>query len=160
MKKVLIIGFILVILLLAFSQGVMAAPLDTTDVAVSAQIESVSTIDAVGPEGVWSLGRGDNTLNEDNSPCITVTVDSNLHYNVQASASNDGYMTDTGGDAFTAPFFLETWSFETTNPQTIVSNGALGNAVITDYTISQAIDNDDSANLAHSITLTFDLVAL
>jgi hypothetical protein len=164
MKKLLLLGFILAVCILAMPQGVLA---DTSkNVAVTAQVESVSNLTVSTEAITWpDFGRGDNTLGSLASPAVIVHVDNNLHYNVQASANNNGFMTDSLLDAYTAPFYLHgdegNWKFDTiTTPQDVVSDGDLGSDVTSNYYFSQYIDNDDSANLGHAITLTFALSPL
>jgi hypothetical protein len=165
MKKLLLIGLILAILILAMPQGVLAADTATSkDVAVTANLQSYSGLTVDTNSITWPLVRGPNTLGSDAAPCITVTVDSNIAYKVQANADKAGLMTDSGLNAYTAPLNLHgvegVWTFTSGTPQTIVANGVRGDAVASGYSLSQAIDNDDSADNPHTITLTFELAPL
>jgi len=66
MKKLLLIGFVLAILLLAFPQGVLAAAPKAVEVNASYGIASVTTFDAHLWDTMptpWGLSVGDNTGN-------------------------------------------------------------------------------------------------
>ena len=93
MKKVLLIGIVLAILLLAMPQGVMAI---SQQAVVNANYYSATTFVVnnkfVGP---WNLVVSpDNTKDPGLSFDITTLDD----WSVMASASNEGFMTGSNGD--------------------------------------------------------------
>jgi hypothetical protein len=91
MKKVLLIGLILVICVLAFPQGVMA---DLSSAAVNANIVQSLSFGATGPGGVWDLQAGPaTTTTTTDAQGIKFDVTSNGAWNVNVkSATNTGHM--------------------------------------------------------------------
>jgi hypothetical protein len=165
MKKLLLIGLVLAICILAMPQGVSAA-LDTPKtVEVNAQLESTSSFNAAGLWGegfVWQLSRGNNVLYDGyddhaNGPAVELVVDSNLAYDITASGTNSGQMIDSNGNKYQTPLWIDSKDLSTA--PVLVSNGALGTGVTFDYYLGQTILDSDSANLPHSITITFDMTA-
>jgi len=163
MKKVLLIGLILAILLLAFPQGVSAA-VDSAEVA--ATMEPVSEVIATFAGG-WNLERGTANLFAN---AISVTVDSNSPWGLTAQdlkAANPGFMV--GSDPALTP--LKTgFKFHTygagviKDSQTLYGAGQAGQVknTATPYTYNVDQDvlfNDNSAFDPYTITITFTLTS-
>jgi len=111
MRKLLLLGFILAILMLAFPQGVMAATEDQA--TVSATVKTVTDIDVeLTTPTAWVLNRLDADENDKND-AINVTVDCNGDWtvtptDVNTASETQGYMLDsTGSIKLTDPFQLE-----------------------------------------------------
>ena len=105
MKKLLLIVFVLAILLLAFPQGVMAAPVPDA-VTVNAVYENAQltfTADTVASKFPWTLIRDDMSgYNSNlNSGALTFTVDSRSPWTVTAEDTktatlHKGHMIESG----------------------------------------------------------------
>ena len=95
MKKVLLIGFILVILLLAFPQGVSA--FDAEPVTVTANVQQVMQCTASTPDA-QTFARGTNFVND----IFTLTVTSTNNWDLTADDAKSG--TDTGHMVPVTPF--------------------------------------------------------
>jgi hypothetical protein len=95
MKRVLLIGFILAICILAMPQGVMATTVRTAD--VSATIQTYIELYAPTPPTVWALTAGDHTTGYNNIYSATssgnvkplqLTIETNKAWRVDAEAVN------------------------------------------------------------------------
>lgn len=150
MKKLLLIGLILVVCMLAFPQGVMAVNTANT-ATVDATVKTFAKIDATF-NGPWELKRGANNL--DNG--ITVTVDSNTPWTTKAEdLTNSGYLTPTVGAALTAPLYIKGGAL--TSAVDLETAGLPQASTPLSYDLDQAVDNDDDANVAYHMTITFTL---
>jgi hypothetical protein len=160
MKKVLLIGLILAICILAFPQGVMAA---SDNAEVIATIESVSEVHASFVGG-WVLERGaDNSF--DNA--ILVTVDSTSPWGLTASdeksvEDHKGYMVGSDGSPLATAFEFNGAGLAA--PQTLFPAGQAGQEENTEspypYGIDQDVTEDDNSALApYTITVTFTLTS-
>jgi hypothetical protein len=175
MKKVLLIGFVLAILLLAFPQGVLAAEPDTAtgSAVVSAEITSYITL-AVTPPPTWELefdanecGTGDPTGAGCNqlADAIKFDISSNDGWtlNVLQNSANDGYLK-SGSEALqnrlfigpdTGGIFVDAHAAHPlqTGPKTTATG-------VSHYkTLRQKLDILDNAALTgYTITLDFNVV--
>jgi hypothetical protein len=93
MKKVLLIGLILAICILAFPQGVLAADDSAT---VNANIATSLDFTAAGPVGTWDLQPSGDTTTASNADGITFFVNSNgawgVHPKLTSSPPQTGIM--------------------------------------------------------------------
>jgi hypothetical protein len=114
MKKVLLIGFVLAICVLAFPQGVMAlekpVTVDATFAVKTFQFDAVtnSASPAVWP---WVLSVGPDNINND---ALKFTVDSSrlweitaYDYNYAATHHKNGYMFGTDPNSLINPFEMQ-----------------------------------------------------
>jgi len=165
MKKVLLIGFVLAILLLAFPQGVMAATtLDSTTAVVSAGVTDYADIIATFNSGGWTLNRSENPL----ANGINLTVDCSQHWAVTAAdadpSNTKGYMDNTNHNHSLATAF----AIDTSTVQNAVLTGADlafvgGNpqpATLSQYDIAQFVTNLDDTAESYDITVAFTLSTL
>jgi hypothetical protein len=159
MKKLLLIGLILAILILAMPQGVSALDTPTTAV-VNAGITPVASISAafIGP---WTLGRGENTLPATTG--ITVTVDANSPWSTKAEDLSTptnhvkGHMQSTtvSTNSLNQPLYINGGVL--TGSVDLVTNGAAQTSTPLSYALAQQVVDTDDANQAYTITLTFTL---
>jgi hypothetical protein len=168
MKKVLLLGLILAIFILAMPQGVLAAT-DSSPAIVTASVQDALDVQATWNGGTWALAQSDNTLNPTGG-AINVTVYSTSPWYLGVSdantGTNTGKMISTTGTTPMIPlgsFFRisrDTPLALAVLPQTtIISNGQA--QVPTDYKFAiaqQILPTDDSAR-DYSITLTFLLTS-
>jgi|WetSurMetagenome_2_1015567.scaffolds.fasta_scaffold865654_1 hypothetical protein len=160
MKKILLLGFILAILLFAFPQGVLAAT-DSKGAEVTASVADTCIVTAsfTEPTGGWILERNaPNAL----SPGIHVTVDSSSPWGLVASDEKTGltkgFMT-SGGSQLSTPFVFRTGGLAT--PQTLFPSGSPAQPVTGyDYDIGQPVTATDNSALSYTITVTFTLTSL
>jgi|WetSurMetagenome_2_1015567.scaffolds.fasta_scaffold185791_2 hypothetical protein len=153
MKKVLLLGLILAILLLAFPQGVMAATGTPQNVPVNANVVSAISCTASGP-AQQALTRGSNN---ELATAFTGTVISTNNWQLVATdqkttpTTEVGYMVpttgfapSTGPKALVAPFAIQT-SGAAYSPLTSPVTVALGAAGSNPYTkgMQQPVGNDD-----------------
>jgi hypothetical protein len=169
MKKLLLIGLILAILLLAFPQGVMAAPVNQP-VIVNAQYTTSQltfTANPVASKFPWTLIRSDVTGYNDNlnSDALVFTVDSNGPWTVVAadtSTAHKGHMIEAG----TAGSHWLNQLFQIRDTATYTLDGATavqiqtGNPVDVGFTKSIAqpllvADHDFASSAGYTITVTF-----
>jgi hypothetical protein len=165
MKKVLLIGLILAICILAFPQGVMAAGSDTAE--VTASIDSIADIVATFTATPWALTRLATGLTPNLNPnAITVTVDCNNDWDVTVAdtkVTDKGYMV-SASKKLTDPFYLEdgqgTGIFATlTGVAWITESGNSQPLTTYYYDVYQQVENvDDAAEGSYSITITYTLV--
>jgi len=163
MKKVLLLGFILAILLLAFPQGVMAAGDPTAE--VTASIQSIADLNAAF-SGTWVLQRLAPGLTPNlNANNITVTVDCNNDWDVSVTddkSTNKGYMT-SASKKLTDPFYVEVGdgknAFNTlTGSSWITESGSSQPITTYHYDVYQQVENgDDAAEGSYAITVTYTL---
>jgi len=115
MKKLLLLGLILAICVLAMPQGVLAA---TQSPVVNANIAHTLTFTATSP-GTWTMGRTggvatDNLLSTGSTGPIPITVDSANKWEITAidakTGTNQGHMVPTGSP------FAPTWATALVNP--------------------------------------------
>lgn len=106
MKRILLLGMILAICVLAFPQGVMAGDITPDGVVVDAAYEGSELVFTAekydpaegGPTWPWALSENPTAdtapwnLQED---ALYFTVDSTLDWDLSASGSDDGYMRTT-----------------------------------------------------------------
>jgi len=162
MKKVLLIGLILAICILAFPQGVMAAT-DIKGADVNAQVVDTCKVTAefVPPSGgVWNLER--NVANALPNG-IHVTVDSSSKWSldvVDAKATDPGFMVSTvGAIPLNNAFVFEGAGLAAS--RNLFPSGQLAQPVTPyDYDIGQPITATDNSDLAYIITVTFTLISL
>jgi len=166
MKKVLLIGLILAILLLAFPQGVMAVDSDFDTALVTANIDDVCAVTADYVGGTWNLARdsADANLNDN---AISVTVDSTSPFDLmaedKAGTANDGFMV-SGTTPLKTGFVLEGFAAGALASEvTVINDHGPQDAADVDpflYDIAQQVTNDDDSSLEYKITVTFTLNSL
>jgi hypothetical protein len=169
MKKLLLIGLILAILLLAFPQGVMAAA--PQDVVVNANYQQTDVVFTADPAAPWSWTLLADDADSNLYPAALVfTVTSNADWTVSAEdtktvAQNKGHMIEagTGGSHFLKQLF------EIQNPAnngflTLEGSGPVliqsGLATVTGFNkdIRQSVltaDRDYASSSGYTITVTF-----
>ena len=92
MKKLLLLGFVLAICILAMPQGVLAIDQPVT---VNAVYYSATTFVVTNNVGTWTLAvDGSNT----NPAGLSFDIKTLDDWSVMASASNEGFMTGSNGD--------------------------------------------------------------
>jgi hypothetical protein len=163
MKKVLLIGLILAILLFAFPQGVMAADTDSDTAEVTADINDVCEVTATYVGGTWALDRNSGTSNL-NDDAISVTVDSTSPFDLMAEdmagTANDGFMV-SGVIPLKTGFILEGFAAGAlAGPVTVINDHAPQDASVEPaflYDIAQQVTDDDDSSKTYSITVTFTL---
>jgi hypothetical protein len=105
MRKLLLIGLVIAVCMLAFPQGVLAA-----DVPIAATLGSSITFDASGPSDAWALSYNEsehiNTLVDG----IHLAVTSNDNWSVTVIGNNNGKFTEmgSGGHQLTNPLLIST----------------------------------------------------
>jgi hypothetical protein len=172
MKKVLLIGLILAICILAFPQGVMAAETGNDNVIVTASFTGTALqFDAFQDPGfTWALVESAAGIIPPNGNLkvngMNFTVDSRADYTVTAvdsKGTDRGHMTNGGSGAgyhFLAnPFLIEGTSTMVnlegtgTTPVTIQA----GTPALTNFKkdIDQAVVQSDYAAPSYAITVTF-----
>jgi hypothetical protein len=158
MKKVLLLGLILAICMLAFPQGVMAA----TDYAnVIANIPDFSEVTATfnAPSGGWILARNaDNSL----SNAITVTVNSTSPWSLVAADKTNtpkGYMvsTDVSATPMKTAFVFAGTGLGADN--TLFSDQPPQDKTTYNWAIGQPVLWSDNAALEYKIVITFTLTS-
>ena len=97
MKKLLLIGLILAICILAFPQGVLAAD---SIAEVNANIQETLSFTATGPSGEWALTPVATTTTATNAEGITFDVTSNALWNVNVKST-------TPANGKMVPFMVE-----------------------------------------------------
>ena len=179
MKKVLLIGFILVILLLAFPQGVMAAPITPPVVVVNAQLPMQTFVFEVnlnpaappsGPTWPWILAANSDNLNPkainlsvqssrdwdinawDNTPAVSPRLAGHMFANGHPLLK--GFEMQMGGTGGTLGTLTE-FSTDATPGQLILrGNPYIGTQ--TDHSdIRQTTQSADFGSTEYKITLTF-----
>jgi hypothetical protein len=161
MKKLLLIGIVLAICILAMPQGVLAAT-ETSPVTVNA-LYAGNPLAFAAAEDVASGGWAWNLLvNNDNykSPALKFTVTSSSNWNVLATATDGGFMKGSLG-TLKQPFQMEV------NQGGTATTVGSGLTVLHDYgpvapntiyksAIWQSVGNDDfGSTTGYAITLTF-----
>ena len=166
MKKVLLIGLILAILLLAFPQGVMAVT-DPTAI-INAELTPATLEFAVTEPASWTLVRGDNYLPTADE--IKVEVDSSKYWTVSAQADASAHRGQMISQTVAAEYLenqLEIWSETAAVPAYMslinlvsVHKGDPGNYGDTVFTskLHQLVDPSDTAMNDYQITLTFTCI--
>ena len=162
MKRVLLLGIILAIFILAMPQGVLAATNPT--VPVTANVEDVleCTADGGDSTGAWALIRGqDNVLA--GSEGMTLTVNSTFDWDLVASdestTTTTGYMYDSGVDKYlNNPFKIE--GIDTTGMRPLTSDVSLESGSPQElntyyHDISQEVEFADYSGDSYTITVTF-----
>ena len=162
MKKVLLIGLILAICILAFPQGVMAATSgDTANVVANIEdkCEVTSTFNA--PALGWNLER--NAPN-DLSNAITVTVDSSSPWGLVAShtpvvPANKGFMVSSdGATRMKTAFVFAGTGLAVDNA--LFDPGQTPQAKTTyNWAVGQPVLWSDNAALVYNMVITFTLTA-
>jgi hypothetical protein len=173
MKKFLLIGLILVILLLAMPQGVMAATTQTATVSGSlATVLELRKTD-MGTTG-WALASGTPTVMVDNvfsapTPAgkgylpINLQIETNGKWDVTASTTTSGKMTSAnrGGVALQDVIDITTddtniaWS-PLSVPVSIKSSPSYGTGITNIYRdLKQGVYSTDPVADDYSITITF-----
>jgi hypothetical protein len=91
MKKVLLIGLVLVICILAFPQGVLA---ETSAATVNANIDTSLSFTATGRATEWALNPTGDTTTASNADGITFAINSNAAWGVhpKLAVGQDGIM--------------------------------------------------------------------
>ena len=172
MKKVLLIGLILAICILAMPQGVMAAT-DIKPAVVNANVTAIAldfkvTNPTCGdPAGVWQLQRGLNTLSA--STGIKTEVNSSRAWQISAvgaASAHTGSMISGGSPSN----FLQALTIlqESTNSYVVLSGtpvvqtGPPGNLVQNlRYTnLQQSVADLDKALTDYQITITMTCLEL
>ena len=168
MKKVILIGLILAILLLAFPQGVMAA---TDTAAVSATIADYIFLDVTGPTSAWPLEFTHVTNECDAVPecnqltnAISFAINTNDAWFLTAKQDSTGQVGRllSGSTYLTNPLYIgpntaNNYVTVVSADQLLESGTTVG--VITPFTknLRQTLAiGDQSALGTYSITLTFD----
>jgi hypothetical protein len=168
MKKVLLLGMILVICVLAFPQGVMAALGDSAPAIVTGSFSSIAIIKAqFNPLGVpagatpWALSRANmNPL----TGGINVSVDCNQPWQVNAAdtkSSDKGFMTSTANrliNPFNVSVSGDTNWHNLMGGNVLVVTGQSQTYQNYNYNIQQQVTNDDKAG-DYAITVTYTLTA-
>lgn len=163
MKRVLLLGMILAICILAMPQGVSAATADVT-----ANIQTISILTAAYEPTVnpWVLQRL-NASENINANAINISVDCNTDWDVNVKdtkTSNPGYMNSTTSskklfDKFQLEEGQDANTFATlTNTAWIIESGTPIPKTIYKQDIKQQVENVDDAAEAYTITLTYTLV--
>jgi len=166
MKKVLLIGLILAILLLAFPQGVMA--IDKTDpVTVNAAYaggDLVFTADTVAAKFPWNLAEVGENLGNKNTDALVFTVDSPLIWHIDATdaatvPATEGYMVSTTNPLHSLANYFKIANEGGTMIDLSISkeieNGVPSDNAAFYKTIDQAVVQSDFAMESYSITITF-----
>jgi hypothetical protein len=165
MKKVLLIGLILAILLLAFPQGVMAAEKDKEVEINAAYAGGELSFDAYLTAGVefnWALVEALVGGANARSAALTFTLDSPLDWTVNAAdaagvSDTEGHMISSSTDYVLANHFLI--DNEAGTPIAIVGNPEIevGVPETTGFTkdIDQPVIQKDYAADDYQITITF-----
>jgi hypothetical protein len=164
MKKVLLIGLILAICILAMPQGVMAALGDSAPATVTGNFASIAILKAQFNPGspAWALSRGSNNPLTGG---INVSVDCNQPWQVNAAdtdaAPDKGFMT-SGANRLATPFNLSisvdaAWHNLVGGPVQVATGFS---QVYTnyDYNIRQEVTNADKAG-SYTIIVTYTLTA-
>jgi hypothetical protein len=164
MKKLLLIGLILAILILAMPQGVLAV----TDPQVVVNAYMANTIDLTATSNVanpWLLVRGTNSP----SPGVTLTPIANNPYKVVVKDSSTGgtgkmqYKGIVSGVPATLTDFFYVGALQITgSDQQILTGLPADSGTPVPYSISQYVELQDYAttglgNEVYSITLTFTI---
>jgi hypothetical protein len=157
MKKVLLIGLILAICVLAFPQGVLAAD---QNVEINANVNDVSELTAAWVGGTWDLYRASTDENL-KSQAVHVTVDSSSQWTLSAADANSegdsGYMISSGDGS--TPLATK---FKLDGQNLDIETLREGNAEpLTDYyfDVQQQVINTDDSSLTYKITVTFTLTS-
>jgi len=167
MKKVLLIGFILAILLLAFPQGVMAV--DDATAVVNADLAQVAlNFKVTEPTTTWNLVRGANDLGSADPSLadIKIEVDTSNYWTVSAedtTTAHKGHLISTSGEFLANPLMIETTNADTTGTSLAakvdVGSGNPGSYTDTIFyrNLHQLVETTDKARSDYTITLTFSV---
>jgi hypothetical protein len=162
MKRVLLIGIILAILILAMPQGVLA--IDTA--IVNANVKDVITFD-VGNNFIspWLLTTGQ--INSQTSG-VDLFITSNSRYDVNVFGTNGGKLTDPASGGLQLAKQLEiknaadAWAFIPGTSLNIVKNHAAtvsgGEHILKDFQQDVAWADQHLVGSTYQITLTFTVV--
>jgi hypothetical protein len=162
MKKLLLIGLILAILLLAFPQGVMAV--DDDQAVINANLAGVTlNFKVTEPGGMWELARGANTLGTTDATKIKIEVDTSNYWTVSAedtTTAHKGHMISAGTPAtfLTQVLYIQkTVGNGPLSAKVDVGSGNPGNYSNTVFyrTLDQEVLTTDKAMTDYKITLTF-----
>jgi hypothetical protein len=161
MKRVLLLGIVLAIFILAMPQGVLA--ITNPAVPVTANVADVleCTADGGSSTAAWALVRGqDNVLSGSNG--ITLTVNSTFDWNLIAQdltgSGTVGHMYDSGVLKFlNQPFMIEDDASTMTSLAGTVDIESGPPQAETTYThdISQEVEFADYSGDGYTITVTF-----
>jgi hypothetical protein len=177
MKKVLLIGFILVILLLAFPQGVMAS--DSGSATVSATITNYIDLIVSGPAtSPWVL---DYTVTQCDAPINTQVgcnkLSNEILFDIQTNAAwklrlmedvtYDGYMK-SGTTALTNPLYIGPVNSGTTYlkptisglPQDLQTGTLPDSGIVPQFakSLQQRLNIADDSTFTYGITLYFNAI--
>lgn len=157
MKKLLLIGLILAILILAMPQGVLAVPDSAPSATISAKVDDVLECHATGPGGTWSLTRG--IINDlPGTTDIQTTVDSTVNWDQTASTTTNGLMIDSNtGENLIEPLYIGVMPSDMSplSDNVLLRSGS-PQAIATYYNdITQQVRTDDFSGAAYQITITF-----
>jgi len=163
MKKVLLIGLILAICILAMPQGVMAALGDSAPATVTGNFASIAILKAQFNPGspAWALSRGSNNPLTGG---INVSVDCNQPWQVNAAdtdaAPDKGFMTSPLPARLIMPFNVTASDNAWHNLQAPfqVVTGFSQPYTNYYYNIRQEVTNDDKAG-SYAITVTYTITA-
>jgi hypothetical protein len=161
MKKLLFIGLILAIFILAMPQGVMAlSDIKTAEVSATVADTCIVTASFVPPSGGWNLLRNNaNALPNG----IHVTVDSSSPWGLVATdekGTDKGKMISTvGAIPLQTAFVFDGVGLATAH--TLFPSGKAAQPVTGyDYAIGQPVTALDNSALDYTITVTFTLTAI
>jgi len=166
MKKVLLISFVLVICILAFPQGVLAAPPTSAGVVVNANFGDMVSLVTSTPTVPWNLNYDTPQYVNTYPNAIDLTADANGPWHVTVWGSNAGKLTDPGvAGSLTNELTMKAAAHPTyadvgTTAATAVEieDGVLG---VTNFKgdLQQTLDIlHDVPSTAYTITLTFDII--
>ena len=171
MKKVLLIGFVLAILLLAFPQGVMAAVSDGDSAIVTATIADYIDLVVTGPS-TWGLTYtatqcaipSDYTNCNQLTNAISFDISSNDGWALSVlgdNTGNQGFLRSSGtGAASLQRRFLigpdSSSNYVTVETTKQLHIGVLGDTVPFTKNLQQTLAITDDATKTYTLTLVFD----
>jgi hypothetical protein len=168
MKRVLLIGIILAILILAMPQGVSAA----STAVVTAQVKDYISFTAVGPVSNWPLyfavvpGVAESASAPDNYQigALALSVTSNTPWKIQVSGESGGYLRPYAGSAYTGtplvnPLGIGKTAYQAVTGSLTTLQDETGTATTTytdTYNYKQTLAVTDITGPTYRTVLTFD----
>lgn len=165
MRKLLLIGLVIAVCMLAFPQGVMAASVPIT---VNANLGNYIEFTAAGPSVDWELNYLNvpdpfvNTL----SNAISFYGESNVPWRVTVEGDHNGKFTDPGSGAsfsLTNPLKISNDDigevYVDTYPGTTIATGNAGSFSEMSRNLQQTLTAADLPSNNYSIILTIDCTA-
>jgi hypothetical protein len=161
MKKVLFLGFILAILLLAFPQGVTAATTGsvTVDASIADSIDFTPSVTTI----TWPLVFTPSPINT-LDPAVTFAVTSNRPWKINVDdkdGATAGHLTPWGGSGYSGTPLFNALHVGSVNLDTagggIILSGEKGSSSPT-TSFTQTLVDTDAAGPTYRIVLTFDIM--